>query len=199
MRLKIIFIIILTFFTLSCLILKAENKYPPTNFKLVKELFDDGFNFKIGKTLDEVKKNLGKPKEIKVEKHLWIEEKTYEAGTFYTLIYDGIEVEIYEIKKNKEQLLTRVKITNNNYLIKHNIKIGTTKDILFNLLGDYRGAGDNYFWYYIYVENEPDLKNKFKDYSQLQLIFSFKDDKINEINFLYESAYTDGGDRVEIE
>ena len=100
MRLKNIFIIILMFFVLSCI--KAKDNYPQTNFKLVKELLDDGFNFKIGKTLNEVKKNLGKPKEIKIEKHIWVEDKTYEAGKFYTLTYDGIIIEIYEINKTKQ-------------------------------------------------------------------------------------------------
>ncbi len=69
---------------------------------------------------------------------------------------------------------------------------------MLKILGNYGGKKDNLIWYYVFVDNEPDLKDKFNDYHNLEIIFLFKDDKVNEIVFLYECNYADGGDRVEV-
>lgn len=196
MRLKNLVIFIILLFNLSCL--KADENIPPTNFKLVKELLDDGFKFKIGNTVEEVKNNLGEPNKIKTAKLVWVEDKMYDIGKFYTLIYEGIEIEIYKHNETKEQFLTRVSITSNKYPIKYKIKIGIKKETLLKLLGDFNGGNDNNFWYSIYVKNEPDLVNKFKNYWHIGLYFFLKDKKINKILFMYECDYTDGGTRVEI-
>lgn len=194
MQIKKVLVLFLIF---SSLLLVSANE---TGNVLVKELLIDGFKFKLGKTISEIKKNLGKPQNIKIEGHVIVGEKIYEAGKFYTLTYDGIEVEVYEYHETKEYFITRISITKNKYSLKNNIKIGKTKDFVLETLG--RDAGEessSEISYTLDVEDDAEIKGRYKNSQYLKLIFKLNDDNVEEVVFLYNCEYTYGGDRIEVE
>lgn len=99
----------------------------------VDSLVDDGFYFKTGSTKSEIIKTLGKPLQIETEQTT--NTDTGEKEKWTTLSYEGLQFFIYHAVAEKTEILHAISLTNRNYKLKYDVKIGMSRDELIKVLG----------------------------------------------------------------
>ena len=121
-----------------------ERKSPETQGPTVEEAAHDkiadflhqGWEFKLGQTIQEVKENLGEPLSEKIEKY----ENRHVAGQtdeIHTLTYDGLALVVYRVNEKKPRdLFMSLAITRNTFDMKWGLKVGVSQDRVRTIFGE---------------------------------------------------------------
>ncbi len=90
----------------------------------IDQFVHNGWNFKMGKTAAEIKKNLGRPllSSRRAVENIHYPERTDEI---YELGYSGLAVTIYRVTETQKEIITDVAVTSGRYRLKWGIKVGS--------------------------------------------------------------------------
>lgn len=179
----IVVLIILVFFAVYIKQQRGERIKENTieNFptwKKVNQFIDKGWDFKIGKTKDEIIKNLGNPDDNS-------------SSESYQWFYDGVYIEFTTGINREEIVISNLIITSNKYKTKWGLNVGNSKKKVKEILGEpykrkiltdksYRKipsalrASYDEEWTYLYIEGASSC-----------VVFSFKDDIIQHIEWKF--------------
>ena len=121
-----------------------ERKSPETQGPTVEEAAHDkiadflhqGWEFKLGQTIQEVKESLGEPLSEKIEKY----ENRHVAGQtdeIHTLMYNGLVLVVYRVNEKKPRdLFMSLAITRDNFEMKWGLKVGVSQERVRTVLGE---------------------------------------------------------------
>jgi tetratricopeptide (TPR) repeat protein len=101
----------------------------------VAEWIDSGLNFIPGSSIDEIKQRLGKPASERVELH----KNNHVLGQkdeIHTLDYEGLSLRIYHVMEvPPRDLVFELTITDNRFLFKWGLKIGSPHNQVIDVFG----------------------------------------------------------------
>jgi hypothetical protein len=138
----------------------------------INEFVNDGLDFKLGESIGEIIKNLGNPKNIKVEKikNVYYPDVIDEINK---LFYNGLYVEIYKATEGNKEILTALSVMSYKFKVKWGLNVGASKDEIKKVLGNPSKDVDN-VWSYVDSDGYED-----------EVRFYFKNDKVNKIEWSY--------------
>ena len=121
-----------------------ERKSPETQGPTVEEAAHDkmadflrqGWEFKLGQTIQEVKESLGEPLSEKIEKY---ENRhvTGQTDEIHTLMYNGLVLVVYRVnEKQPRDLFMSLAITRDNFDMKWGLKVGVSQERVRTVLGE---------------------------------------------------------------
>lgn len=144
--------------TILVLILYALGVYVPNeeeasavpddvqNEKIV-QFANSGWEFKLGRSIDEIKQNLGRPLSEEIQKvaNMYTNGQVDEI---HVLDYDGLSVGVYRVNEaTPREILTRLAITSNKYRIKWGLNIGVAQSEVKRVLGKPQEPANGTFVY----------------------------------------------------
>jgi len=165
---KILFHIII-FIVFSCAAYAEDSSK-----SIVDNILSNGVIVNPDSNTNDILNKLGKPTEIQTK----AVDNLYSDidDELSSITYMGLSLLVYTTKslENNWSKVSKVSVKGNNYLLPYNIKIGTNKSDLINILGKPHQINDNY-WYYYSSDNEP----------HLQLILIINNNKLQEFIWSY--------------
>jgi hypothetical protein len=108
----------------------------------VERFIDDGRDFRLGNTREEIIANLGEPRSETVAR-IPNRHDPQQTDRYYTIEYDGLTVEIYHVTAGDRQLLDSVIITDARHPVKYDLGIGTAISHVTEVLGQPNERRDN--------------------------------------------------------
>lgn len=139
----------------------------------INQLVNEGLDFKVGDSVNEVINNLGQPKDIKVEKIGNVHYPNEIVDEIHRLYYDGLSIEIYKATEGNKELLQTLSVTSNKFKVKLGLNVGATKTEIKGVLGNPSNDSDN-MWSYVRNDGYPD-----------KVRFHFENDRVTKIEWSY--------------
>ena len=139
----------------------------------INQLVDDGLDFELGDSVNEIIKTLGQPKDIQVDKIKNVHYPDEIVDEIHRLYYDGLYVQIYKATEGNKELLQALSITSNKFKVKLGLNVGTTKTEIRRTLGNPSNDSDD-MWSYVYTEGYPNTVQ-----------FYFENDAVTKIEWSY--------------
>lgn len=136
-------------------------------------IVNDGLDFKLGKSIEEITNNLGRPKNIIVEKIKNVHYPDEIIDEIHKLFYDGLYIEIYKATEGNKEMLQALSITSEKFKVKWGLNVGISKDEIKKVLGNPSKDVDN-VWSYV---DSDGYENGVR--------FFFRNDKVNKIEWSY--------------
>jgi len=139
----------------------------------INRLVNDGLDFKLGDSVNEIIKTLGQPKDIKVEKERNVHYPNEIMDEIHRLYYDGLSIEIYKATEGNKELLQTLSVTSNKFKVKLGLNVGVTKPEIKRALGRPSKDRGN-AWSYVCTDGY-----------EHEVRFYFANDKVNKIEWSY--------------
>ena len=141
-----------------------------TNEKAIN-FVEDGWAFQLGRSKEEILRNLGKPNKIKSERY----DNPYyqEDDTIYNYYYSGLQVRFSELSSQAggRLVLLYLVVYSNCWPLKLGIKIGMSKEKIISILGN------------TYIEH--DSKHITYEQQADSVEFMFKDNKLEKVEWYF--------------
>lgn len=100
----------------------------------VREFVHHGFGFRFGKTVAEIRKNLGKPLSTSEREvaNLHYPDRT---DLIRELEYPGLSSTVYRVTEDRKEIVTGVTITGSRYKLRWGLKVGSSIADITTVLG----------------------------------------------------------------
>lgn len=169
------FIILLIFGCKTTTVKKTAKKVAITNVTNIEKnrdnFYRNGFTFNLA--IEDIKKNLGKPNKLQIEKIQNIHDIN-QIDEIHDIQYEGLSFKIYKINtKPVKELKISAEVTNPKYKLKYGLKISVSKNTIIKVLGEPNKISKGIMHY--------TLKDMINAGFQVYL----KDDKVIKITWAY--------------
>lgn len=139
----------------------------------INQLVDDGLDFELGESVNEIIKTLGQPKDMQVEKIKNVHCPDEIVDEIHRLYYDGLYVEIYKATEGNKEMLQTLLVSSNKFKVKLGLNVGATKTEIKQVLGNPSNDSGG-VWAYVYTAGYPD-----------KVRFYFENDRVTKIEWSY--------------
>jgi hypothetical protein len=111
----------------------------------INEFINDGLDFKLGKTIGEIKQALGQPQKSNIRK---VENRHYpQIDEIHELYYQGLYMQIYKVSATRKEFITNISISSDRYKLKWGLNVGSQKSAVKRVLGSPDKNEKNLFEY----------------------------------------------------
>lgn len=114
---------------------KTREPMPPDYETRVSRYILKGWNFKLGKTIAEIKRNLGTPLSI-IEQPVENIHDPDRTDTMYELRYQGLQVCVYTVTESSKEIVTDLTITSSRYPLIWGLAVGSPVGDVRAILGE---------------------------------------------------------------